>query len=124
MSDAVKFDLATHCQNIKRVNHDGVFPIIEEHDADNSQSANVFKIRQMTDSRIFPEGAKGARNNFLATEKLIIDYPEIGHLTDFKDVRELAILRTPFSIIYRVTTDQIEVIRVWDGRADPGNLDL
>ena len=75
-------------------------------------------------TRTFPEGAKRARDNFLATEKLIIDYPEIGHLTDFQDVRELSILRTPFSIIYRVTPTQIEVLRIWDGRADPGNLEL
>jgi len=75
-------------------------------------------------TRRFREGGLSARNNFLATEKLILEYPEIGHLTDFKDVREITILKTPFSIIYRVTPTQIEVLRVWDGRADPGNLDL
>jgi hypothetical protein len=32
------------------------------------------------------------------------------------EVRELSIPRTPFTIVYRVTPLQIEVLRLWDTR--------
>ncbi len=75
-------------------------------------------------STVFTAGSERAREHFLSAEKLLLDYPEIGHETEFDNVRQLTIKRTPFSFIYRLTPTRIEVLRIWDGRADPAKLDL
>lgn len=39
--------------------------------------------------------------------------PLIGHvLEDMEGVRELSIPRTPFSFIYRIVEDRVEILRV------------
>ena len=75
-------------------------------------------------TRVFPEGYKRARRHFKATESLLAQNPRAGHKTEFVEVFELAIARTPFSLIYFVTHDQIEVLRVWDARADRAFMDI
>ena len=69
---------------------------------------------------IFPQGAKKAREQLFATERLIMENPEIGK--PFRKGREFPVLRMPFSIVYRVRGDTIEVVRVWDGRRNPEDL--
>jgi len=66
---------------------------------------------------VFTEGDAQARVHFHAMQRLLISNPYIGRKVDGQqNVRELQIARTPFSVIYRVTTNQIEVLRVWDSR--------
>ena len=67
--------------------------------------------------RIFPEGAANARDRMLATEHLLLDNPYIGRPTHRPEVRRLAIPRTPFFLVYRVTAERIEIIRVLDSRS-------
>jgi plasmid stabilization system protein ParE len=74
--------------------------------------------------RVFPEGAKGARPRIRASLRLIRDNPELGHPTHRAGVRELVVPRTPFSLIYRVRGDRVELMRVWDQRADRSRLDV
>ena len=72
---------------------------------------------------VFPEGQKRARHQFRAIERLIRENPLLGHPADIEGVRELVIPRTPFSFIYRVRAERIEVLRIWDNRADRGAME-
>jgi plasmid stabilization system protein ParE len=67
--------------------------------------------------RAFPEGAANARARIIATERLLLDNPYIGRPTHRPGVRRLALPRTPFFLIYRVTPERIEIIRVIDSRS-------
>jgi plasmid stabilization system protein ParE len=70
---------------------------------------------------IFPEGSKSARSNLKAIQLTLAANPYAGHPSDAReDVRELSVPRTPFSLIYRVTPDQIEILRLWDARQGAG----
>ena len=70
---------------------------------------------------IFPEGSKRARSNLKAIQQTLAANPYAGHPSDAReDVRELSVPRTPFSLIYRVTPDQIEILRLWDARQGAG----
>jgi len=73
-------------------------------------------------SKAFPEGAPAARSRHRAAERLIAGNPEIGHSTGVGDSREFPIPRTPFSIIFRLGFERIEILRVWDNWADPDRL--
>lgn len=66
---------------------------------------------------VFPDGDVKAKQHFRATKQLLAENPYIGRAVGgYDDVRELVIPRTPFTVIYRVNVDQIEVLRVWDRR--------
>jgi len=75
-------------------------------------------------SDAFPNGQKQAQKQFIAIEQILRDNPHIGHKTEFNNVRELVISKTPFSIIYRLTPDRIEILRIWDNRANPSRLEF
>ncbi len=73
--------------------------------------------------RVFPHGAKRAAEHYRLACRLIRDNPLIGHrVDDFPDVREFAIQRTPFSVIYRIVDERIEVLRIWDQRGNRSEL--
>ena len=65
-------------------------------------------------SSVFPQGERRARQQLKAIELLIMENPNIGKQSG--DAREFPIVRTPFSIIYRVNGDVIEIVRIWDQR--------
>ena len=67
---------------------------------------------------IFPEGAIRAREHLKSAEMLLCNHPRVGHPTDVAGVQEFSIQKTPFSIIYRVNDDCIEILRVWDNRGN------
>ena len=70
-------------------------------------------------TRIFPDGAKRAAERDLRTLDVLQRNPLIGRpVVGMRGVREFAIPRTPFSFIYRVASDQIEILCVWDQRGD------
>ena len=72
---------------------------------------------------VFPEGARRAIRQYMRTCDLLRNNPQIGHpVEDFAGVREFSIPRMPFSFIYRVVGDRIEVLRVWDQRGDRSRL--
>jgi plasmid stabilization system protein ParE len=74
--------------------------------------------------RVFSAGRARARQRVRATEKLLVEHPFAGHPSEVDGVRELAITGTPFSFIYRVKSNRVEVLRVWDGRASRAFLGL
>ena len=64
-------------------------------------------------SRIFPDGARLAAEQYLRASGVIRDNPLAGHPVEgMAGVRKFPIPRTPFSFIYRVGDDRIEVLRV------------
>lgn len=68
-------------------------------------------------SQVFPQGRRNAGREFKKAYGLLASEPFMGvALNEFKDVREFSIPRTPFSIIYRVTDTQVQVLRLWDQR--------
>jgi plasmid stabilization system protein ParE len=67
----------------------------------------------------FPEGRKQAELRFAAAIKLVLDNPRAGNRIEGLVVRKMAVQRTPFVLIYAITGDTIDIIRVWDARADP-----
>jgi plasmid stabilization system protein ParE len=70
-------------------------------------------------SSVFPEGKGKARDSLLRTEALIAENPFAGHpATQGFEAREFPVLRTPFSLLYRVKGDRIEILRVLDLRAE------
>ncbi len=66
--------------------------------------------------RVFPQGREKAQQQFKSINKLLKENPLIGHKSDVGDTLEFSIPNTPFSYIYRVKKDQIQVLRVWDER--------
>ena len=76
-------------------------------------------------SNIFPAGKKQASIHIKITEQIIINHPYIGKIIDNeKNVRELIINQTPFSFLYRINEDRIEILRLWDQRGTRSNLKL
>ena len=66
---------------------------------------------------VFPAGSENARANMKTIQQLLAANPYIGHTCEtHKGVLEFQIRKTPFSLIYRVTDSQIEVLRLWDTR--------
>lgn len=66
---------------------------------------------------VFSEGADKSGVHFKAAISTLEANPYVGRPSaPPHDVRELSIPRTPFTIVYRVTPLQIEVLRLWDTR--------
>jgi plasmid stabilization system protein ParE len=70
----------------------------------------------------FPEGQTNARDRMATSLSLLGANPHLGRVVGKRGQRELSIPRTPFSLIYRIANDRIEILRVWDGRANPNRL--
>ncbi len=65
--------------------------------------------------KVFPGGAEKARESLLRILDLIEDNPMIGRKSvGFVEVREFAVAKTPFSIVYTFVGEHFEVLRVWD----------
>ena len=74
-------------------------------------------------AHIFQDGAKRAVDQYRRTCGIIRENPLVGRpVEEMEDVREFSMPRTPFSFIYRVVDDRIEVLRVWDQRGDRSRL--
>jgi toxin ParE1/3/4 len=67
--------------------------------------------------QVFPEGGNTARIHFTNALRLIQQHLQIGYLLQEAGLRELSISKTPFSIIYRVTSNELIIVRVLDQRA-------
>lgn len=70
---------------------------------------------------IFPEGSKNGQKNYAAGLNAIKENPFAGHPSEaIEGAREYHILRTPFTFVYLVRKDGIEVLRVLDRRGEWG----
>lgn len=69
--------------------------------------------------KVFPEGATNAKQHYFRTTKMIRENPLIGRASEnINGAREFHIARTPFSFLYRITSSQIEIMRVIDNRSN------
>ena len=59
---------------------------------------------------------------FNESAKLLAEFPEIGPMTDYKDIRVKVVGN--HKLFYRLIEDRIEIIRVWDTRQNPADIDL
>lgn len=74
-------------------------------------------------SSVFADGAKRAARQYRKACDAIRRNPLIGHVPeDTEEVRELSIPRTPFSFIYRIVEDRVEILRIRDRRRDRAKL--
>ena len=74
-------------------------------------------------ARVFPGGAKRAADQYIRATRVVRGNPLVRHLDEgMAGVREFPIPRTPFSFIYRVMDDRVEVLRGWDQRGDRARL--
>lgn len=73
---------------------------------------------------VFPAGAKKAAIQYLKAIEALVDNPRLGRVISGEQARRYSVQRTPFVIFYRLTGDHIEVVRIWDQRADPRKLEL
>ena len=67
----------------------------------------------------FPQGRAAAGRHYLKAVDLVLENPFIGRPVEGFELRQLPIPNTPFQLIYRVTPQTIEIIRVWDMRQQP-----
>jgi plasmid stabilization system protein ParE len=73
-------------------------------------------------SKRFPEGRKNTERSFRAAIEFVLANPFVGTAMEGKPARQFPVLRTPFMLIYAIEDDSIDIIRVWDARADPARL--
>jgi plasmid stabilization system protein ParE len=71
---------------------------------------------------VFPQGARHASSQFIATKKLISENPAIGHPGLASGTLEFPVLKTPFTIVYRIRSARIEILRIRDQRRNPESL--
>jgi plasmid stabilization system protein ParE len=71
---------------------------------------------------VFPAGASLAIKQFNMMKQILRDHPFIGQPIEGRESRIYHIPRTPFSVIYRVRDDRIEVLTLFDNRSDPKTL--
>ena len=67
---------------------------------------------------VFTAGKSNAAAHLKEAKQLLKAYPQVGHPSDTSDLRELPILKTPFALIYRIHGDEIQIVRLWDQRAE------
>lgn len=70
-------------------------------------------------SNIFRAGSEHATTQYIKAVATLSRHPYVGRPVNGTELRSYSIPRLPFAIIYRVTRDNIEVVRVWDQRSDP-----
>ncbi len=66
--------------------------------------------------KIFPQRKERARRQLYSIESLLEKNPYIGHPAEIEGLRELSIPKIPFSLLYRIKNNNIEIINVWDER--------
>lgn len=59
---------------------------------------------------------------FNESAKLIAEFPELGPMTDYQDIRAKTVGN--YKLFYRTRESRIEIIRVWDTRQNPSDINL
>ncbi|MDR7146209.1 type II toxin-antitoxin system RelE/ParE family toxin [Rhizobium sp. BE258] len=71
-----------------------------------------------------PGAAKAVADKILRSANLLREQPELGLATHRNDVRRLLVAGSVYSIIYRISDQDIEIIEVFDGRRHAPRTDL
>lgn len=67
---------------------------------------------------VFAAGKTNAKSHLKEARELLRAYPHVGKPSDTADLRELQILKTPFALVYRIRGEEIQIVRLWDQRAE------
>ena len=73
---------------------------------------------------IFPEGGLKAYRHLDRGLSNLSDNPRLGKAIARTGYRQYSVPRTPFSLIYRIGGEAIEILHIWDQRSNPLDLDL
>ena len=68
----------------------------------------------------FPEGRERSSSRLEKSLKRLRAMPQLGHPIGASNIREYAIAGLPFSFVYEIVEDRIEILRLWDQRAERG----
>ena len=68
-------------------------------------------------TEVFADGKKKADRQFQLMKLVLLTTPEAGRAIESKNCRIYAIPRTPFSVIYRVVADRVEIMYIHDQRS-------
>lgn len=69
-------------------------------------------------TKVFSAGKQNARTRLLKTEQLIAQNPSIGEADEqLAGVREYPIPGIPFTVLFRLMSDSIEILRIYDQRS-------
>jgi plasmid stabilization system protein ParE len=72
--------------------------------------------------QVFPEGRVNADQQYGTFLRLLSSSPMVGEKVEgMPEVREYPIRRTPFTVLYRVKAEHIEILRVFDQRSGFAN---
>ena len=67
---------------------------------------------------VFADGRSNAQTHFRKARLGLLANPYLGQLLENTPaMRELAIPRTPFALVYYVSGQEIRIVRLWDGRS-------
>lgn len=73
---------------------------------------------------VLPEGGPNAYRRLDRALSNLSDNPRLGKAIAGSGYRQYSVPRTPFSLIYRIGDDAIEIWHVWDQRSNPLDLDV
>jgi plasmid stabilization system protein ParE len=73
---------------------------------------------------IFPEGGPNAYRRLDRALSNLSDNPHLGKAIARTNYRQYSVPRTPFSLIYRIGGEAIEILHIWDQRSNPLGLEL
>ena len=73
---------------------------------------------------VFPEGGPNAYRRLDRALSNLSDNPRLGKAIAGSSYRQYTVPRTPFSLIYRIGDEAIEIWHIWDQRSNPLDLDL
>jgi hypothetical protein len=69
-------------------------------------------------SQVFPAGARNAIARYEKMKMALTATPQAGYPVGESDSREYVIPKTPFSVVYRVRGQQIQILLLIDNRSD------
>ena len=65
-------------------------------------------------TRVFPEGRSNTNQQYRAFLQILKANPGIGHPDEWElGLMEYHILRTPFTVLYRVKSEHVEILRLY-----------
>lgn len=73
---------------------------------------------------IFPEGGPKAYRRLDRALSNLSYNPHLGKAIARTKYRQYSVPRTPFSLIYRIGGEAIEILHIWDQRSNPLDLVL
>lgn len=59
------------------------------------------------------EAAQRIAERILAATERLLEYPRIGRIGEDETTREWRVQKTPYLLVYRITGETIELLRVW-----------